>query len=224
MQVDPSDDQTFWATGMYKPSTSGWNTRIASFSISQFALPLTLLAFDGKQVNEKEIALTWKVENENNVDRYEIERLEDNGIYTKIASIDYKHHSVATNDYNYTDNSFNSLSTKEYRLKMIDQDGKYRYSNTVTISGEPTKTVTVYPNPITHDILYVRLSEALSLREVHVVLYNQASQKVSEIEKSASNHNQILTMDMNELASGMYYINVLDAQGNILSKEKVTKQ
>ena len=187
-------------------------------------MPLTLLAFDGKQVNEKEIALTWKVENENNVDRYEIERLEDNGIYTKIASVDYKHHSVATNDYNYTDNSFNALATKEYRLKMIDQDGKYRYSNTVTISGEPTKTVTVYPNPITHDILYVRLSEALSLREVHVVLYNQASQKVSEIEKSASNHNQILTMDMNELASGMYYINVLDAQGNILSKEKVTKQ
>lgn len=224
MQVDPSDDQTFWATGMYKPSTSGWNTRIASFSISQFALPLTLLAFDGKQVNEKEIALTWKVENENNVDRYEIERLEDNGIYTKIASVDYKLHSVATNDYNYTDNSFNALATKEYRLKMIDQDGKYRYSNTVTISGEPTKTVTVYPNPITHDILYVRLSEALSLREVHVVLYNQASQKVSEIEKSASNHNQILTMDMNEFASGMYYLNVLDAQGNILSKEKVTKQ
>jgi hypothetical protein len=224
MQVDPSDDETFWTTGMYRPTGSGWSTRISSFSISQFALPLSLLSFDGKRINDKEINLNWNVENENNVARYEIERQEDNDNYQMIASIPYKHHTQSTNEYSFTDVTFNALATKEYRLKMIDQDGKYRYSNTVTISGKASQSIEIYPNPVIHDVLYIRINEATVSKKLSFVIYNQNAQKVIQQEKELLNVNQIQSIDLSALSSGLYYLSVLDAQGNIISKEKITKK
>jgi hypothetical protein len=224
MQVDPSDDETFWTTGMYRPTGSGWSTRISSFSISQFALPLSLLSFDGKRINDKEINLNWNVENENNVARYEIERQEDNDNYKMIASIPYKHHTQSTNEYTFTDVTFNALATKEYRLKMIDQDGKYRYSNTVTISGKASQSIEIYPNPVIHDVLYIRINEATVSKKLSFVIYNQNAQKVIQQEKELLNVNQIQSIDLSALSSGLYYLSVLDAQGNIISKEKITKK
>jgi hypothetical protein len=41
MAVDPADDETFWYTNEYLPSTSavGWTTRIASFSLNTASIP-----------------------------------------------------------------------------------------------------------------------------------------------------------------------------------------
>lgn len=224
MQVDPSDDETFWTTGMYRPTGSGWSTRISSFSISQFALPLSLLSFDGKQINEKEIQLTWNVENENNVSRYEVERLEDNGNYSFIASVSYKHHTQATNEYTYTDLSFNAFANKEYRLKMIDQDGKFRYSNTVTISGKPTQAIEIYPNPVLHDKLYIRINEKFASKKLFFMVYDQNSKKVIQQQKESVDNNQIHAINLTSLPIGLYYLAVQDANGNTLSKEKITKK
>ncbi|MBL7766865.1 MAG: T9SS type A sorting domain-containing protein [Chitinophagaceae bacterium] len=220
LQIDPSDDATFWVTGMYRPA-SGWATRIGSFNILQAPLPVTLLNFEGELKNSSTIELQWNVENESNVDRYEVERMQDDGAFVNIGKLGATPPTSAVNHYQFTDQSFNPILNKHYRLKMMDVDGKFRYSNTVIIKGHSGQQVDVYPNPIKHEQLYVRLSEELSKLSLHIQIYDlNGKQILSYAHQSPS---QILTLNLAALPAGMYSLKCIDDRGVSYHTQIITK-
>lgn len=118
----------------------------------QTILPVKLISFSGSLRNNI-TTLNWEVENEINFSHYEIERKEQNSSsYVSIGN----RSSVNSNSrisYNYSDN-IASLNDRVffYRLKMVDIDGKFKYSNTVMIRKEDKAFtgVNISPNPVTN--------------------------------------------------------------------------
>jgi len=110
----------------------------------QSAIPIKLLSFDAKEYNGT-VILSWETASENNNDFFEIERSENGKDFAAIGKIDAKGDSRDIVKYSFID-KMPINGTDYYRLKQVDFDGRYEYSNVVkiAISG---KELNVFPNP-----------------------------------------------------------------------------
>jgi hypothetical protein len=116
----------------------------------QSQLPIKLISFSGNYRNQT-ATLSWETESELNFDHFEIERSVDGINYSNIASKPAKGNTFSQSQYQYSDDlsSFGETAFF-YRLKMIDIDGKFSYSNTVLIRKEQ-KVITgisISPDPV----------------------------------------------------------------------------
>jgi Secretion system C-terminal sorting domain len=109
-------------------------------------LPAKLKDFSGQRVNGID-ELKWTVTLEHNVDRYEIEYSKDGMQFNTVGT--QKATGLSGNEklyaYQYrTDHS----AIAYYRLKIIDLDGSYEYSEIVVINPDVKRSdIYVYPNP-----------------------------------------------------------------------------
>jgi len=110
-------------------------------------LPVDLISFTTAIVDNK-AELNWQTTSEINFNRFEIEKSTDATIFYSIATI-LAEKLVAGSDYHYNDASI--LQGKEYyRLKMIDNNGSFKYSKTITLEGNMSSInkIILSPNPV----------------------------------------------------------------------------
>jgi hypothetical protein len=110
-------------------------------------LPLSLIHFSG-QVQYQYVLLRWQTENEINISHFEIEQSNDGIIFVKINT-KTANNTSGRNEYSLTDKSVWSTSARFYRLKMIDIDGRFRYSNIIKLTHDSNNPLTIFPNPAT---------------------------------------------------------------------------
>ncbi|RKD19616.1 hypothetical protein BCY91_13595 [Pelobium manganitolerans] len=123
--------------------------RIAASSSSTFStLPLNLLSFNAKaDALGKSVNLNWKTTNEVNTKEFLIERRTDNSQFESIG-IKASKNVAGEHSYSYTDYTAASGNVY-YRLKQVDNDGKFTYSDVVSVNLSGSATVSAYPNPTT---------------------------------------------------------------------------
>jgi Secretion system C-terminal sorting domain len=109
-------------------------------------IPLRLLGFEGSMQNSSTALLKWKTEAEINVDRYELQWSRSGAAYTAINT-QAATNNTGTSLYSYQHGNLEK-GNHYYRLKMIDRDGSYTYSNVVRLSVNGLQPFTVYPNPV----------------------------------------------------------------------------
>ncbi len=224
MQIDPANDFTFWTTGMYMPNPAPWTTRIAAFNILYSPLPVTLISFDGKKINDGETELKWKAENETNLEHYIVERAIEGTDNFQILEKISSDNTNGASEYTYNDKNINALENYLYRLKITDLDGKYRYSNIVNIKGNKGNIIEVYPNPVENNTLYIRLSEELSDKTLYFTFMDYTTKKVKSIQKNRNDNSQIQIFDISNLATGLFVLSCTDNDGNILMNKVIEKK
>ena len=97
------------------------------------ALPIELLYFKGEE-SERHNHLTWSTASEHNNNYFEIEKTKDGVVFNSIIKIDGSGNSQTKIDYEFDDyNIDNNISY--YRLKQVDFDGKFRYSDLISIDN-----------------------------------------------------------------------------------------
>jgi Uncharacterized protein related to plant photosystem II stability/assembly factor len=112
-----------------------------------FPLPTQLVSFTGRQRNEYN-ELKWEVTDDKDAARYELERKIDDGSYKRIATIASRNSTNLT-AYSYNDDIRNTGGTNYYyRLKIVDRDGSYKYSNVVVLKITRPAGVEVLGNPV----------------------------------------------------------------------------
>ncbi len=121
-------------------------SNVATYTIptgTSAVLPLTLLYFTGER-KASDILLKWNTGNEINVARYEIEYSSNgaNFVFGGYATALNK----AANSYQYTLAGFNA-PLYYIRLKIINTDGRFIYSNTVAIRLSTKQEIKIYPTP-----------------------------------------------------------------------------
>ncbi len=169
-------------------------------------LPLNLLSFTGTERNNKHVLL-WKTANEINVKHFEIELSFDGQFFEKIGIIDAT--GTGNNDYRFN-NSLNSNSAIYfYRLKMVDNDGRFKYSNTIKLSSQPINTLNIFPNPV-KDVLTVS-----GLRQKGVIRIINAEGKLL-LQQTVS--AQTITISMSNFAKGVYILQYLTADAAVNHK------
>ena len=118
---------------------------------SGVALPLNLLSFNAKKINEQVVQLDWSTTNESNTDKFDIEKSIDGINFKNIGSLKAKENSTSKTNYSFRDNNI-PLSTHDilyYRLKQINLNGTYSYSTIKALLWKNSKYnfVKVFPNP-----------------------------------------------------------------------------
>ncbi len=115
-------------------------------------LPVSLLSFNAAWQNEM-VKLNWSTASENNSRIIEIERSNGNVLFTKIGELPAAGTSVAVQSYYFID-SFSTAGKNEYRLKLMDRDGQFKYSPIVSINKKQTGVTLLnsYPNPFVNEL------------------------------------------------------------------------
>ncbi|ACT93745.1 FG-GAP-like repeat-containing protein [Dyadobacter fermentans] len=115
-------------------------------------LPVTLVSFVARAV-EKQVDLEWVTSSEIDSKSFEIQRSVDGKSWMTIGEVAARNEANGENRYNFADGQ--PVSGKNYyRLKMVDIDLSYAFSSiqSVTFDGLAGASVTVYPNPASHQI------------------------------------------------------------------------
>jgi len=132
----------------------------------------------------------------------EIERLlEDENEFTQIGEVIGAGNSNSLVDYSFVDESAVPVGNHCYRLKQVDFDGQYEYSEVQCVSLKGEKTASIYPNPFTNEI----------------IITDYATETASEVEVTDLQGNVLiqasLDSDVNhisaaDLAPGTYFVRV----------------
>ncbi len=115
-------------------ATANYYINVTDGVAKESVLPISLISFKGEYKNNV-VELDWVTESEKNNDYFTIERSSNAIEFTNVGEINGSGNSNITLKYFYSDN--NPLITKSYyRLKQTDFDGKYTYSNIITVSQD----------------------------------------------------------------------------------------
>jgi hypothetical protein len=111
-------------------------------------LPLRIVSFGGLLQND--IAkLNWKIENEQEVQHYLVERSTDAVTFETIQQVKALNSNVSS--YTYNDNLKNyRYDVVYYRIRQVNKNGEIFYSNVISFKKDAIETVKVkvYPNPV----------------------------------------------------------------------------
>ncbi len=174
-------------------------------------IPVELTGFAANVAGES-INLEWSTATETNNKGFEVERSEDGESFSKIAFVDGMGTTTEAQSYIFTDR--NAVGgTYYYRLRQVDFDGTYAYSDVVEVEFVPSEYSLQqnYPNPFNPS---TTIKFALPVEaKVTVTLYNALGQRVNEIVSNNFTAGvQTVNFNASELASGMY-IYQISAQG-----------
>lgn len=198
--------------------------RIAKFTDSDNPLPVELVSFSGRLVG-KSIQLNWQTATEIDNNGFEVERKTQNSDWQKTGFIEGHGTSNSPKYYSFTDNSVLSGSTYSYRLKQIDGDGTFTYSNIIEISASSITDFTLeqnYPNPFSAGSLSGNPETVIRFAlpvagDVRLDIFNSAGERIvtlAEGPREEGVHSVKFSAD--GLASGIYFY-TLEAGGKKLT-------
>jgi Secretion system C-terminal sorting domain/SdrD B-like domain len=199
---------------------AGQNNHNLDFGFRGIELPLNLLTFTGKKEtggNE----LKWLTVDEIDTDRFEVENSLNGINFSAIANIATNgNNSSTTNNYSYLHKN-PAEGINYYRLKMIDIDGKYKYSPVIKINNVLEKRINIvtYPNPVSNEI-HITIPAEWQNKKVMYEIYTATGRIVKRIETVSSSQTE--TMNVSSLSSGFYIVRV-NFEGQI-AQQKIIKQ
>ena len=191
--------RTFTATDVCGNTTTSQIVYQIEFEAPCEPLPLDLLTFT-VQKSGKTSLLNWTTTNEVNTDRFIIQRSQDGKSFADLGSVMSLNNANAVNKYNYVDNNpFNGINY--YRLRNVDQDGKFTYSAIRSVTFDNVSKFSVYPNPINSNNQAYVTGEGFQT----LYLYDNYGHQVREYKNLDPKVNSY-RIDLTNLASGFYYL------------------
>ncbi|MBK9284460.1 MAG: T9SS type A sorting domain-containing protein [Sphingobacteriaceae bacterium] len=192
-----------------------WNTQgdgyytIGTLDHTQSPLPITLLNFNAKNITEGAL-INWSTAQEKNSSHFELEKSENGIDFVNLAKINSKAfngNSSAQIDYEFIDLNQTS-DVNYYRLKQVDFDGTYSFSQIVSLLKQKEKnaiTFSIYPNP-NHGEFKVDIHGIENNHRVNLFLHDLQGKLIYSnsflIQKANSGHFNIIPE--NKLENGIY--------------------
>jgi photosystem II stability/assembly factor-like uncharacterized protein len=167
-------------------------------------VPVELISFTSS-ASGNNVLLKWNTTTELNNQGFDVERASIPGQWEKIGFVTGSGTTTEKRSYIYEDNALDP-GTYYYRLKQIDYDGSFEYSDEIEVEiTAPFNFVLEqnYPNPFnpTTKIKYSVPNDGL----VNIAIYNVLGEKVADLVNTfqKTGHHEI-DFNANELASGLY--------------------
>jgi len=116
---------------------SGTAPDMGAYEFGAIIVPVTLVDFGAVAKPTKTTFLQWKTATEINSDYFIVERSTDARNFTQVAIVNANGNSSSAINYQLTDN-FPEMGINYYRLKMVDDDGQFQYSNIASVMFKNT--------------------------------------------------------------------------------------
>ncbi len=169
-------------------------------------LPVELTTFTAT-LNKNNIVLNWETATELNNYGFDIQFSNDNIKWNKLDFVEGHGNSNTTNHYSYT----TQYKAKYFRLKQIDIDGSFEYSDKVEVAIEKPQQFEVaqnYPNPFNPT---TTISFMLPAQEnVKVIIYNSLGEVVKTlVDDNLAAGVYKYNFDASSLGSGIYFYKIV---------------
>lgn len=169
----------------------------------QDLLPIALVDFTAKENNRK-VYLDWSTATETNNAHFIVEHFAGNTSFKSIGRIAGNGTTNTPQNYQFTDHS-PKYGVNYYRLKQVDTDGKFTYSNVISILIQKfDNEIFIQPNPV-KDIAKIILNST-NEAPVNFTLTDAYGRIVATHIFSIQKGINTLEWEVSTLASGMYFL------------------
>jgi len=228
--------EAMWNTSSIhnNPNNSmGWGILNALDAANYFPIPVELQSFSANVIGT-DVLLNWITSTEKNNSGFEVQRkTQEENEFKTLIFIEGNGTTTEQNSYSFIDkNSPSGFVT--YRLKQIDLDGSFEYSNSIEVEVISPKVFSLeqnYPNPfnpstkIKYVIPNVETLQSASIQvtlKIYDVLGNEITTLVNEQQQPGIYEVEFNTKEMN-LTSGVYFYqlranNFVETKKMILNK------
>lgn len=165
-------------------------------------LPIELVVFTANKQNNA-TQLDWSTASEINSAYFIIEHSVDGLNFEAIGQVAAAGESVTQMHYEFLHNN-PAIGYNYYRLKMVDQDETFEYSNLQAVYFEDLQTARLYPNPAT-DYTVVELENAVE-QATELSIHNKLGQLVKQLTLTEGTRRVELTTT--DLPQGTYTVRI----------------
>jgi hypothetical protein len=169
--------------------------------------------------------VSWYTKDEENTQRFEIERGVNRQEFEKVATHKASGQTFGLTNYSVVDDlsTVSSNAVVYYRIKLIDIDGKFTYSNVISaVRGSSNDALMIYPNPFENALNIDYVAESDDVLEL--TLTDLSGRVVSRMQKTITKGaNKITWNNLGSLSSGQYYIRVSSLENGNSYLRKLNK-
>ncbi len=179
---------------------TGFSQFIANNKGTTASLPVEMIRFDAHAVNNEAVELIWTTAFEENNTGFYIQRSKDAAWWNDLGFVASQGNTTTTRTYTYTDHHLWE-GIHYYRLKQVDEDGGFEYSQIRSVKLLGDDKVVVYPNP-TNDVIFVDSKADINKVSVYGI--------DGQLKQMIKNTNAI---DLSILPNGLYHLQVETTTG-----------
>ncbi len=181
-------------------------------------LPVNLIDFRVAQEAFGVARLSWITSTEINCREFEIQKSTDGIAFSKIGTVEGHGSSMEENSYLFYDDNF--YQTSYYRLKQIDLNDDFEYSNIISLSAASQNETTthIYPNPTANQLHIVSSYPIIGVRIMNLngsLVYEEPVQYDSFV------FNKVL--QVGKLTPGIYVITIIGESSSTQQMLEVLK-
>jgi len=158
--------------------------------------------------------LNWKADCYSTQAVFQIERSFDGRQFTKIETV-VADQLRCLQPFEFRDNTAGS-GTVYYRMNVVDVDGTAYYSRIIAIVGKSSgfEIVGIYPTLVTNSQLKVNIASGSS-SNAEFYITGTSGQIVKRFKFALTNGDNIITLNLPELAAGVYQLTGLNSDGQM---------
>lgn len=186
-----------------------WKDPVANQSIYEWMLLQTRqqntilpVKFTGVVVRKQKqggVLVNWQVADERDVSIYEVEKSRDGNVFFKLESVA----AGGRTSYNFTDTRVDAKAF--YRVRSVDFNGSFKYSNVVAFSGDITTLLMAFPSPAQ---TYTLLSHPKTSSSAQLLVFSGDGRLVRQLNLMEGTYQTRL--DLDGLTKGLYVLSFTD--------------
>ncbi|HEV7332390.1 MAG TPA: T9SS type A sorting domain-containing protein [Flavisolibacter sp.] len=181
-------------------------TAAATLAVQAIPLPVRFVSIAAQKTTGGN-RVNWVVASEQQVKHYVVERSADCSRFETVGIVDFKATNAFQNQYSFTDAT--ALEQRYcYRIKQVDGNGSFTYSDVVIVQAKEQQAVSLFPNPAqSQAIINFRSSRSETIKIELVDLAGKVvhSQKV----KVQQGINAINLNNLSQYGKGSYLVKVI---------------
>ncbi len=191
----------------FNSNSASYEMYVDDFLFGDYPVPVELTSFTAS-ANKGAVELNWTTATETNNQGFEIERRNESSEFILFGFVEGKGTTTEPQEYTYLDRNVTS-GKYFYRLKQVDFNGRYEYSNEVEVDVTPS-TFSLeqnYPNPFNPSttIRYSIPTSGFVTLKAFDVLGNEVATLVNE-QKFAGSYE--INFNASQLTSGVYFYTI----------------
>ncbi|MGB1218112.1 MAG: T9SS type A sorting domain-containing protein [Saprospiraceae bacterium] len=154
------------------------------------------------------IRLDWNTITEENNLGFEIERYsEESDVFHQVSFVEGQGNSLEETDYVFDDSNVYPGVLYHYRIKQLDLNGDYNYSDIVSAKVDVTRLmVSVFPNPVLDGSLNLSITNPTDEADFKVEIFSSEGKLMQNSSYELAQNHQILNLDVSRLSKGMYIV------------------
>ncbi len=185
---------------------------------STATLPVELKSFKIHTIDNS-FQLLWQTASETNNAGFEIQRSTNGKTFKTLAFVEGNGTSLKEQEYHYDDENLHNGQRYYYRLKQLDFDGAFAYSDILTAKIKSIGIASLLsPNPtLTGHTQLDYTTESVGQLQLRV--FDVAGKELMAQNYTVNTGHNRFGLDLSELGKGLYFVKL--EQGNSSSYEKV---